>query len=238
MIKCIIIDDEPLALELLEDFISKISFLELVASCSNGFEATDILHTHDIDLIFTDIEMPNFSGIDIIKSLEHKPHFIFTTAYSHYAVEGFNLNAIDYLVKPIPFHRFLKAATRALNILNPKEDQPQAANIPVLKTEPEFIFVKSEYENIKINLNEIKYVEGLKDYIKIYTNCEKPLLTLNSLKRFEEKLGSTNFIRVHKSYIISLNHITSVQRNRIIIDGKRIPIGFSYKDNFIKRIES
>lgn len=236
MIRCIIIDDEPLALELLEDFISKISFLKLVASCSNGFEATNILHENKIDLIFTDIEMPNFSGIDIIKSLEYNPHFIFTTAYSHYAVEGFNLNAIDYLVKPIPFHRFLKAATRAQNILNIKEDTQILAKKAEAK--PQFIFVKSEYENLKINLSEIKYIEGLKDYIKIYAKSEKPILTLNSLKRFEEKLGTTNFIRVHKSYIISLNHITSVQRNRIIIDGKRLPIGFSYKENFIKRIES
>ncbi|MBB5267483.1 LytR/AlgR family response regulator transcription factor [Algibacter amylolyticus] len=235
MISCIIIDDEPLALELLEDFISKISFLNLVATCSNGFEATNILHTQKIDLIFTDIEMPNFSGIDIIKSLEYKPHFIFTTAYSHYAVEGFNLNAIDYLVKPIPFHRFLKAATRALNIITEKVE-PTPTIIEKPSNEPEYIFVKSEYENLKINVNEIKYVEGLKDYIKIHTANKKPILTLNSLKNFEEKLGLSNFIRVHKSYIVSISHIHSVQRNRIIIDEKWIPIGFSYKNDFIKKI--
>lgn len=234
MITCIIIDDEPLALELLEDFISKISFLELVAKCSNGFEATNILHKQKIDLIFTDIEMPNFSGIDIIKSLEYAPHFIFTTAYSHYAVEGFNLNAIDYLVKPIPFHRFLKAATRALNIINEKVETNSIAEKQ--NTEPQYIFVKSEYENIKINIKDIKYVEGLKDYIKIYTKNKKPILTLNSLKNFEEKLGLSNFIRVHKSFIVSINHIHSVQRNRIIIDEKWIPVGLSYKNDFIKKI--
>lgn len=232
--KCIIIDDEPLALELLEDFISKISFLELVASCSNGFEATTVLQEHKIDLIFTDIEMPDFSGIDIIKSLDQKPMFIFTTAYSHYAVEGFNLNAIDYLVKPIPFHRFLKAATRAQNLLT--LGQGESSNKVFEESASKFIFVKSEYENLKINLEEIKYVEGLKDYIKIYTKTEKPILTLNSLKNFEDKLGQINFIRVHKSYIVSLNHIHSVQRNRIIIDNKRIPIGLNYKDEFIKKI--
>ncbi|PQV48890.1 LytTR family two component transcriptional regulator [Jejuia pallidilutea] len=235
MISCIIIDDEPLALELLEDFISKISFLDLIASCSNGFEATNILHNQKIDLIFTDIEMPNFSGIDIIKSLEYKPHFIFTTAYSHYAVEGFNLNAIDYLVKPIPFHRFLKAATRALNVINEKEETTKTIEKPT--SEPEYLFVKSEYENIKINVNEIKYIEGLKDYIKIYTSNQKPILTLSSLKKFEEKLGKNNFIRVHKSFIVSIPHIHSVQRNRIIIDKKWIPIGTSYKNEFIKRID-
>ena len=234
--KCIIIDDEPLALELLEDFISKIPFLELAGSCSNGFEATTILQEQKIDLIFTDIEMPDFSGIDFIKSLDYKPMFIFTTAYSHYAVEGFNLNAIDYLIKPIPFHRFLKAATRALNSLNPKEKE--VLSTLSQETTQQFIFVKSEYENLKINLSDIKYVEGLKDYIKIYTHADKPILTLNSLKNFEERLGKLNFIRVHKSYIISLKHIHSVQRNRIIIDNKWIPIGLNYKDDFIKKIDN
>ncbi|MCB4809460.1 LytTR family DNA-binding domain-containing protein [Tamlana sp. 62-3] len=233
---CIIIDDEPLALELLEDFISKIEFLDLIASCSNGFEATNILRNNKVDLIFTDIEMPNFSGIDIIKSLDYNPHFIFTTAYSHYAVEGFNLNAIDYLVKPIPFHRFLKAATRAQSIINNEKQEPTVVNVEKPAPEQDFIFVKSEYENLKVNINDIKYIEGLKDYIKIYTNKDKPILTLNSLKNFEEKL-SHNFIRVHKSYIVSLNHIHSVQRNRIIIDEKWIPIGVSYKTEFLKRID-
>ncbi|MDY0781435.1 LytTR family DNA-binding domain-containing protein [Tenacibaculum sp. IB213877] len=236
MMKCIIIDDEPLALELLEDFISKIPFLTLVASCSNGFEATTVLQSEQVDLIFTDIEMPNFSGIEVIKSLEQKPMFIFTTAYSHYAVEGFNLNAIDYLVKPIPFHRFLKAATRAHNTLKSKSiTQPSSQEVALTN---KFVFVKSEYENLKINLNDIKYVEGLKDYIKIYTNANKPILTLSSLKSFEEKLKNENFIRVHKSYIVSINHITSVQRNRILIEGKRIPIGLSYREFFLKKIET
>lgn len=234
--KCIIIDDEPLALEILEDFISKIPFLKLIKACSNGFEATHVLQEHKIDLIFTDIEMPDFSGIDFIKSLDHKPMFIFTTAYSHYAVEGFNLNAIDYLVKPIPFHRFLKAATRAQNLLKLKIEE----ELPVVNQEnnQQFIFVKSDYENLKINLSDIKYIESLKDYIKIYTQKEKPILTLSSLKNFEEKIGKVNFVRVHKSFIVSLNHIYSVQRNRIIIDDKWIPIGLNYKDDFIKKIEN
>lgn len=234
--KCIIIDDEPLALELLEDFVSKIPYLELVASCSNAFEATTILQTQKIDLIFTDIEMPDFSGIDFIKSLEVKPLFIFTTAYSHYAVEGFNLNAIDYLVKPIPFHRFLKAVTRAHNLLQLKVEE----KTPIVNSQvtPKFIFVKSEYENLKINLADIKYIESLKDYIKIHTHKEKPILTLSSLKSFEEKLGKSNFIRVHKSYIVSLKHIYSVQRNRIIIDDNWIPIGLNYREDFIKKIDN
>lgn len=232
--RCLIIDDEPLAIELLEDFVSKIPFLKLEKSCSNAYEAMELIRTKKIDLIFSDIEMPDFTGIEFVQSLEQKPLLIFTTAYSHYAVEGFNLNAVDYLVKPIPFHRFVKAVNRAQELF---ELKTEAENL----TEPtmfssSFIFVKSEYENLKINLSDIHYIEGLKDYIKIHTNNAKPILTLNSLKSFEEKLPS-NFIRVHRSFIVSLNHINSVQRNRIIIDKVYIPIGQNYKDDFIKRIE-
>ena len=138
------------------------------------------------------------------------------------------------MVKPIPFHRFLKAATRAQNLLNLENEEltPKVNNESLSK----FIFVKSEYENLKVNLDEIKYIEGLKDYIKIYTSAERPILTLNSLKNFEDKLGHLNFVRVHKSFIISIQHIHSVQRNRIIIDNKRIPIGLNYKDEFINKI--
>ncbi len=232
--KCVIIDDEPLALGLLESYIEKISFLELVASCSDGFEAMTVLQEQKVDLIFTDIEMPNFSGIDIIKSADYNESmFIFTTAYPHYAIEGFNLNVTDYLVKPIPFHRFLKAVTRAHDMFKLKKEEPVAV---VDKEEQQFIFVKSEYENLKINLDDIKYIESLKDYIKIYTNKDKPILTLSSLKGFEKKLGNSKFIRVHKSYIVSLKHIYSVQRNRIVIGEKWIPIGLNYKDKFLKKI--
>lgn len=232
---CIIIDDEPLAVELLEDFVSKIAFLKLVASCSNGFDATEIIEKKNIDLIFIDIEMSNFSGIEVIKSLVNRPMFIFTTAYTHYAIEGFNLNAVDYLVKPIPFHRFLKASTRANNLhkLTQKKSIETTVHLPT----QQFIFVKSEYESIKINLEDIRYIESLKDYLKIYTTQPKPILTLSSLKSFEEKLGNLNFVRVHKSFIVSINHIYSVQRNRIIIDDKWIPIGLTYKDEFMKKIE-
>ena len=233
--KCVIIDDEPIALGLLEGYISKIPFLDLVASCSNGFEAMTVLQEHEIDLIFTDIEMPNFSGIDIVKSLDYSDSmFIFTTGYSHYAIEGFNLNVTDYLIKPIPFYRFLKSATRAYDLFKLKNDKSIAI---VTEPEQQFIFVKSEYENLKINLDEIKYIESLKDYIKIYTDRDKPILTLSSLKSFEEKLGSFSFIRVHKSYIVALKHIYSVQRNRIVIGEKWIPIGLNYKEKFLKKRE-
>lgn len=234
MMRCLIIDDEPLAIELLEDFVSKTPFLELISSCSNAIEATSILTKSKIDLIFTDIEMPDFSGIEFVKSLDIKPLFIFTTAYSHYAVEGFNLNAVDYLVKPIPFHRFLTAVNRAHELyLLKKEDHKK---YPVQIESTNFVFVKSEYDNIKINFDDIKYIEGLKDYIKIFSTSHKPILTLSSFKKIEEKLPSNLFIRVHRSYIVSLKYIHSVQRNRIIIDQVRIPIGQNYKDEFLKKI--
>lgn len=234
--KCIIIDDEPIALGLLEGYISKIPFLDLVASCTSGFEAMAVIEKYEIDLIFTDIEMPNFSGIDIVKSLDYSASmFVFTTGFTNYAIEGFDLNVLDYLVKPIPFYRFLKSATKAHDLFLLKEEKSVA-----IRTEEvaQFIFVKSEYENLKINLDEIKYIESLKDYIKIYTDREKPILTLSSLKSFEQKLGALKFIRVHKSYIVALKHIYSVQRNRIVIGDKWIPIGLNYKERFLKKIES
>lgn len=237
MMHCLIIDDEPLAIELLEDFVSKIPFLKLEKSCSSAFEAMQEIQSKKIDLIFSDIEMPDFTGIEFIKSLEKKPLVIFTTAYSHYAVEGFNLNAVDYLVKPIPFHRFIKAVNRAQELFNLKAEQEPVVADNTKQPKADFIFVKSEYENVKVNLNTVKYVEGLKDYIKIYTDKPKPILTLSSLKAFEDKLPS-NFVRVHRSFIVSLDYINSVQRNRIVIEKVRIPIGQNYKDEFIKRIES
>ncbi len=232
--RCLIIDDEPLAVELLEDFVSKISALKLVATCSSAIEASTILQMNEVDLIFSDIEMPDFSGVEFIKSLDVKPLFIFTTAYSHYAVEGFNLNAVDYLVKPIPFHRFLKAVNRAqeLFLLKNEEIKPKTQTL----NSPSFIFVKSDYENVKLNFDDIKYFEGLKDYIKIFSTSHKPILTLSNFKNIEEKLPNDVFVRVHRSYIVSLKHINSVQRNRILIDGVRIPIGKNYKDEFIRRI--
>ena len=235
---CLIIDDEPLAVELLEDFVSKVPFLKLVATCSNGIEAISVVKSNNIDLIFTDIEMPDFSGIEFIKALDVKPLFIFTTAYSHYAIEGFNLNAVDYLVKPIPFHRFLTAVNRAQEVflMKNKEGRVVEPQTTTLIEPSNFIFVKADYENIKINLDDIKYIEGLKDYIKIYSNSHKPILTLSSFKKIEEKLPVNLFVRVHRSYIVSLKYIHSVQRNRILIDEVRIPIGNNYKDDFIKRI--
>ncbi len=230
---CIIVDDEPLAQQVLEDYIITIPFLSLRAKCSSAFEAFDILRKEKIDLIFLDIHMPNVSGIDFINSLENKPIFIFTTAYSEYALDAFNLNALDYLVKPIPFDRFLKAANKAFDYYSLKN--PQAAAQKPEKQEEKterYLFVKSDYHTQRVDLNEISFIEGLKDYVKIYLTSGKSVITLNSLRNMAEKLPADEFVRVHKSYIVSISKIGTISRNRIIMGDKYIPIGDNFKEEF------
>jgi DNA-binding LytR/AlgR family response regulator len=231
---CIIVDDEPLAQQVIEEYIKTIPFLTLMGKCSSAFEAFDYLRTQKVDLIFLDIHMPNVSGIDFINALDNKPYFIFTTAYSEHALEGFNLNAIDYLLKPIPFERFLKAVNKVYEfyLLRTEKREPKAESTAEVKRTDDFIMVKSDYQSIRINLNDVAYIEGLKDYVKIHLVSDKPVVTLNSLKNMADKLPSDLFIRVHKSYIVSINKINSIVRNRIIIGDKWIPIGENFKDVF------
>jgi len=233
---CIAVDDEPLALALIEDFSKKIPFLNFIKSCKNAFEAIDVIQKEKIDLIFLDINMPDVSGIELIKNIDNKPFVIFTTAYSEYAVEGFELNAVDYLVKPFLFERFFKAVNKAYELFNLKNKKQPIKVVESNSTVQDFIFVKADYSSIKIFLKDILYLEGLKDYVKIHT-VEKKLLTLITMKKIEEKLPSSNFIRVHRSFIVALDKIESIQRNRIIINNVRIPVGNSYKEDFYKRID-
>ncbi len=230
---CIIVDDEPLAQQVLEDYIITIPFLTLRAKCSSAFEAFDILRKERIDLIFLDIHMPNVSGIDFINSLENKPIFIFTTAYSEYALDAFNLNALDYLVKPIPFDRFLKAANKAFDYYSLKNPQTAAQKPEKQEEKTErYLFVKSDYHTQRVDLNEISFIEGLKDYVKIYLTSGKSVITLNSLRNMAEKLPTDEFVRVHKSYIVSISKIGTISRNRIIMGDKYIPIGDNFKEEF------
>jgi len=231
---CIIVDDEPLAQLVIEEYVKTIPFLDLQGKCSSAFEAFDKLRERKIDLIFLDIHMPNVSGIDFIGALDHKPYFIFTTAYSEHALEGFNLNAVDYLLKPIPFERFLKAVNKVYELytLRNNKHEIKPDHVSENKRTDDFIMVKSDYQSHRINLNEVIFIEGLKDYVKIYLESGKPVITLNSLKHMAEKLPSDMFIRVHKSYIVSINKINSIVRNRIIIGEKWIPIGENFKDMF------
>lgn len=234
--KCVIIDDEPLAVELLEDFVKKVDSLELVKTFNNAIDAISFVNKTEIDLIFLDIEMPHFSGIDFINAIEKKPLIIFTTAYSNYAVEGFNLGAVDYLVKPIPFNRFLKSVLRAQQIFAAKNPQIESSTSNVPEIEHDFMFVRSEYENVKINFADILFIEGLKDYVKIYTTDNKYTLTLISLIKLENLLSSKGFARIHRSYIINIKHVKSIQKNKVLIADKRIPISESYKTAFFEKI--
>jgi len=233
---CIAVDDEPLALNLIEDFVKKVPFLSFTKSCKNAFEAIEIIQEEKIDLVFLDINMPDISGVELIKNIENKPLVIFTTAYSEYAVEGFELNAVDYLVKPFLFERFFKAVNKAYELYNLKNKKQPVQIADTNSIVQDYIFVKADYSSVKIYLKDILYLEGLKDYVKIHT-IEKKILTLITMKKIEEKLPSSNFVRVHRSYIIALDKIESIQRNRIIIHEKWIPVGNSYKTEFYKRIE-
>jgi two-component system LytT family response regulator len=234
--KCVIIDDEPLAVELLVEFVGRVDSLELVTTFTNAIDAISIINQSQIDLIFLDIEMPHFSGIDFINAIEKKPLIIFTTAYSDYAVEGFNLGAVDYLVKPIPFNRFLKSVLRAQQIFIPKSLPIANSTVNTPEIEHDFMFVRAEYENVKLNFADILFIEGLKDYVKIYTTDNKYTLTLISLIKLENLLSSKGFARVHRSYIINIKHVKSIQKNKILIADKRIPISESYKTSFFEKI--
>ncbi|HEX9826263.1 MAG TPA: response regulator transcription factor [Flavobacteriaceae bacterium] len=237
--KCVIIDDEPLAVDVIESYLQQVGGMEIVAKFTNPLEAITLLNKHKVDLVFLDIEMPNLTGIDLVKTLDNIPQFIFTTAYPQYALDGFNLNATDYLVKPIPFHRFLKAISRAKEKY--ELEQKSVSNVfpaGILPTKPldNFIFVKSEYEKIKINIDTIKYIQGLKDYIRIYsTTSNKAILTLSSFKDIMDKLPMSQFIRIHRSYIVNVEFIDALQKTKVVIDKIRIPIGETYKDEVMKR---
>ena len=221
--KCIAIDDEPLALTQLSDYISQVPFLSLVKSCQDAFEAMKILSEEEVDLIFVDINMPDLNGLDFIRSLVNRPLVIFTTAYSEYAVEGFKLDAVDYLLKPISYVDFLQAANKAL----------QWFELVQKPEEIDSIFVKSDYKLVQVELKKIMYIEGLKDYIKIYTEDDaKPILSLMSMKAMEELLPSSRFIRVHRSFIVQKDKIRVIDRGRIVFDKTYIPISDSYKQVF------
>ena len=225
MINCVAIDDEPLALNLLKEYISKISFLQLVASFTDAIEAKAFLDKEKVDLLFLDIQMPDINGIQLYNAMHEKPLVIFTTAFSEYAVDGFNVNAIDYLLKPFEYDRFVKAIYKA------KEYHEFTLNQEIRLTS---IFVKADYQLVKINLKDVLLIEGLDDYIRIHLDGNKSILTLMSLKAIAEKLPAAEFVRIHRSYIISLGRIEKISSKKIEIGGKEIPVGISYAEGFFK----
>jgi DNA-binding LytR/AlgR family response regulator len=226
--KCIIADDEQLARNLVESYVAKVPFLELVASCKNGIEASEILLKEDIDLLITDIQMPELLGTDLVKSLPHPPLVIFTTAYKDYAVEGFELSAIDYLLKPFAFERFLTAVNKA------KEIHEGNGNKEV-NLKKDYLTIKADHKLYKVQYQDISYIEGQREYVSFHTPTGR-ITALLSLKHLEESLPSDTFIRCHKSYIVNKHMVEALEGNALVIKEKSIPIGQSYKEKVVKEV--
>ena len=235
MIKAIIVDDEPLALDVLETYIEKMPELTLVAKCENAIEANEALKNNDIDLMFLDIQMPQITGVEFLKSLNNPPAVIFTTAYPDYAVEGFELNAVDYLLKPISLDRFMKAVNKVSEKIGKKSGDSSA---PV-EMEGDFFFVKADKKLIKVDFDDIIYIEGLKDYVIIRQETGR-VITLQTMKSLETKLPDTIFKRVHRSYIVNINKINAVVGNMLEVtekgQTKHIPIGKNYREDLLNII--
>jgi two-component system LytT family response regulator len=238
MIRCLIVDDEPLALHILEDYMSKIPFLQLVKATTNPIEALTLVQEKSVDLVFLDVQMPELTGIQFLRIANGKAKVILTTAYPQYALEGYELDVIDYLLKPIAFDRFFKAVQKAQAVLQPaaKPVQAEPAHQPQQDFLSDFIFVKTEHKIQKVYLNDILFIEGLKDYISIFTSAER-IITLQNMKKMEDALPEKHFIRVHKSYIVSINKIDSIERSRIFMGDKIIPVGDTYREEFFKIVD-
>lgn len=226
MMKCIAIDDEPLALKLLEDNIRNVPYLELVASCRNVFDAMKVLEENKIDLIFIDIQMPGLTGLQFIGSLKNKPLVIFITAYKQYALESYDLDVVDYLVKPVALDRFVKACNRAKELHELKMSKRQS----VVPLPADYFFLNADYSHVKIILDDITWMEGVRDYVKIhFKNSNKPLLFRTSLKAIEPELPATKFIRIHKSYIVAIESITAIRKSSVFIKDMELPIGETFR---------
>ena len=236
MIRCIIIDDEPLALQQMEGYIKKIPYLELVAACQSAIDAKEILEKEKIDAIFCDINLPELNGLDFIKSLENPPMVVFTTAYSEYAVEGFQLNAVDYLLKPFGCEDMKRAAEK----LKKRHDALRSLQEVSQIDEDDAIFLKTEYKIVRINISHIRYVEAMSEYLRIHLiDNPRPIIVLLSMKKMEERLPKRSFMRIHRSFIINLTLIREVSKNRIVLgDDIEVPIGDSYRDQFNAYINS
>jgi len=231
MINCIAVDDEKLVLDLLVDNIQQVPFLRLAARCKNAMEAADILHKESIDLIFLDIQMPGLNGLQFVQTLKAPPMVIFITAYKEHALEGFELNAIDYLLKPVSFERFLKACNKAQDIFTLQQKA-------IYKEEPAgYFFVYVEYKQVKVTIADILYIEGMKDYIKIFlTSTAKPVITKMSMRHIEDKLLSYRFVRIHKSYIVAVDKIVSVKRDLVNLGAIELPLSENFKTGLTKMI--
>ena len=236
MIKCIAIDDEPLALKKLVSYIKKIPYFELVAQCHSAVEAQQVIDQQEVEAIFLDINMPDLNGMDFAKSLEKDhskgPIMVFTTAYSEYAIEGYKANAVGYLLKPYGFDEFEAAAQKVRDIC---EIRQQSAAEVETSVDDDFIYVKSDYRIVRINIGSIRYIEAMSEYLRIMCDDrDKPVIVLLSMKKIEEHLPSARFMRIHRSYIINLSKVSEIKKNHVIVEGDfSLPIGDNYKDAFM-----
>jgi DNA-binding LytR/AlgR family response regulator len=231
-LRCIAVDDEPLALKLVETFIEQTPFLELISSCDNAVEAMGLIREKQPDLVFLDINMPNLTGMELARLLQEQPgispKIVFTTAYNHYAIEGYKVNAVDYLLKPFSYEEFLRAANKVRQLAEESSHENHSFN-----PDDEFIFLKVEYHWVKVNLKDILYIESLKDYVKVHLeNSDKALMSLISLKALEEKLPSSKFMRMNRSFIVALDKISAISKNSIFVDKIEITVGEQYKETF------
>jgi len=235
-LRCLIIDDEQLALDILEDYISRLDRLELIGRCQNAIEAFNILQKQQVDLIFVDIQMPRLTGIDLVKNLPNPPKVIFTTAYREYALDSYELNALDYLLKPISFDRFLRAVNKAI---------PQVTNLPhveaVVQTvhaeQDAFVYLKSDKKMVKVFLKDILYIESLASYVQVHTT-ERKITCYKKISEFEEKLPQDQFLRVHRSFLVAIRHVAAYTSAHIEIADQEIPIGRNYKNEVLKALKN
>lgn len=241
MIKCIIVDDEPLAVAQLEKYVERVPFLINVGSCSSAAEAMEFLSSGNVDAMFVDINMPDIDGVQFVRSLVNPPVVVFTTAYSEYAIEGFKLDAVDYLLKPIAFGDFLKAANkirRAISLITNTAigDEPNSLDVDVCR---DSLYVKSDYRMLRVPVDSIVYVESMSEYVRIFVEGNsKPIVSLLSMKKIEEVLPKNSFMRVHRSYLVNLEKIKEISKMRVVYEGNvYVPIGDMYKDNFFDYIE-
>jgi two-component system LytT family response regulator len=233
-LNCIIVEDEPLARRLITDYVNKVPTLNLIEACSNPLAAIELLRSNKVDLLFLDVQMPEITGITLLKSLQNKPLVILTTAYSEYALEGYELDVVDYLLKPITFERFLKAVDKATQRLDNSNRKP--ADKIVAETAQPFVFVKDGTKLVKIRLDEILYVEGLKDYVTIHTPQQK-VVSLQRLKSLETQLPADKFIRIHNSFIVAFHAIDVIHKGEVQVGDKFLPIGDTYRKTFKEFID-
>jgi DNA-binding LytR/AlgR family response regulator len=232
----IVVDDEYLAQKLLQDYVSKVESLQLVATCSNAFEAMEALKSNRVDIMLLDIQMPDLTGLELVKSLEKKPAIIFTTAYSEYAVDAFNLAVSDYLLKPFDFPRFIQAINKAIGNVKPQEGRPEKLPTDSISKSNDFITVKADYKLYKINYDDLIFIEGQHEYVTFHT-MQRRITALFALKDLEGLLPKDRFVRVHKSYIVSFKHIQDLDKSDVTVAGNKVPVGASYRDELLARLQ-